>query len=167
MVKVDTVSGDAVAWWWDMEKFKNRLYLMREMYEEYIYGDRSLSALSFYTQDKDPFYDPPANQLIGKALVFLQGLNYFIDIEEAVPIIDYKGAEKGELLLHLIPQKCGGKLCQVDDFFDDNGEQQLEDHLGEDLELTVKVISARGLPYNTSCNVSVFEEGVGGWGEGR
>lgn len=75
---------------WDNEKFTNRLYLMRELYQDFM----SIGYLEV-SLENDPFYDPPEEQLIGRALIYLDPLSYLLEVEEATPIIDYKGQQKG------------------------------------------------------------------------
>ena len=66
---------------WSHEKFMNRLYLMREMYQTFVEGGRELLALAqAYTAETDPFYDPPGSQLIGRALIYLDSLSYFLEV---------------------------------------------------------------------------------------
>lgn len=90
---------------WHYDKFLNRLYLMREMYQTFVQLDRSLEALVQYgyTEENDPFADPPTERLIGTASVYLDPLSYMLDINEDTPIIDYRGKEEGELHVRIVP----------------------------------------------------------------
>lgn len=43
----------------------------------------------------------------GKALAYLDPLNYLMDIEERLPVMDYRGFEKGQLAIKVTPQALG------------------------------------------------------------
>ncbi|MFN3503777.1 MAG: hypothetical protein ACK4ZJ_16100, partial [Allorhizobium sp.] len=68
--------------------------------------------------------DQSEEVLIGKALVYLDHLYYLMDIEERLPIMDYRGMVKGEVLLDISLRvmdaqdklvravgQCGGAQC--------------------------------------------------------
>ena len=57
------------------------------MYQQYIDGDDSYKDLE---EDKDPFFDPPEDLMVGSANVFLQSLSYALDFEDKLVITDYK-----------------------------------------------------------------------------
>ena len=94
---------------WVLDKFTNRLYMMREVYA--AWGDAGrpplsqMSLTSLPGVESDPFYDPPEDTLIGRCTVFLDPLQYSLGIAEATPIIDYKGHEHGELKVRITPHR--------------------------------------------------------------
>ena len=61
--------------------------LFQELYQQYIDGDNSYKDLD---EDKDPFFDPPEDLMVGSANVFLQSLSYALDFEDKLVITDYK-----------------------------------------------------------------------------
>ena len=88
---------------WDFDKFESRLYLMREMFNDYSLDHGNLTRLNeLYTNAKDPFWDPPESRLIGTAVLYLDSLSFLLEIEETTPIIDFKGKQVGELTCELI-----------------------------------------------------------------
>ena len=44
----------------------------------------------------DPFFDEAVDVSIGKALIYLEPLNYLMDIEERTSIYDFKGKSMGK-----------------------------------------------------------------------
>ena len=136
---------------WQLAKFDNRLYIMRDMYNAFIdMYDRELEQLAnAYEPENDPFWDPPEAQIIGKALIYMDSLSFLLEIEEGTPIIDFKGKQQGELLCELIPNKVGSKSL-----IDNYEEHELENYLGKDITLDIRMVGAKGLP-NQLCN-SVF-----------
>jgi hypothetical protein len=51
---------------WHYDKFVGRIYVMREMYQAWSENGKSLAGTEFADEAKDPFYDPPEDQLLGK-----------------------------------------------------------------------------------------------------
>jgi Kinesin protein 1B len=89
---------------WTYDKFMDRLYNMREMYQKYVESGRSLEGTEYcFNKQLDPFYDEPEDHMIGRATVYLDPLVYVMFIDEWTPVIDYKGQTQGELLLRVIP----------------------------------------------------------------
>ena len=64
---------------WDIDKFDNRIYTMREMYQTFIEQGRSYEAIQ-WGQD-DPFCDVPEPQLIGTSYLFIDSLVYCLQVE--------------------------------------------------------------------------------------
>ena len=54
--------------------------------------------------DKDPFWDPPEDIFLGSAYVYLQTLAYGLDIDEYLPVSNYRGVTVGQLQVQV-------KLC--------------------------------------------------------
>ena len=104
---VNTEDPDGVAAMWPHHDFTTRLYLMREMYQLFVEAGRcaDLEVLG-YTNETDPFYDPPGEQEIGTALGYLSSLNYLLEIDDAIPIIDFKGRTEGELHVEIVECDC-------------------------------------------------------------
>merc|ERR1712226_793895 len=122
---------------WERNKFINRKYLMQEMYQNYVDGDKDWDL----PKEKDPFWeDPSAEVLIGQVHVFLQSLAYMIELEENLTITDYKGAEQGHLAVSMYPCKADGKDIG-DDYVDDPSEL-----VGKQFHFKLKISNARGLP---------------------
>eukprot|EP00946_MAST-07B_sp_MAST-7B-sp1_P001189 g1189.t1 len=131
---------------WDFEKFESRLFLMREMYNDWTLDRDFARLLSEYTKDKDPFWDPPEPRLIGTAVLYLDSLSFLLEIEETTPIIDFKGKQVGELTIEVIALSIGD-IGLVDNF----DEFHIRNYIGKKLELEVRIIGARGLPVGL-CN---------------
>jgi len=151
-IRVDS-SESEVPIMWDLEKFVNRLYLMREMYEDFVESNRDMAEVEkIYGQEYDPFFDPDEEQLIGKAYVMLTPLGFFINIEDNPPIIQYQGKTDGALQISISIDE-----DQVEKFenLDAEEERTLADVIGDQLKLTVAVTAARGLPRQLSQAVTV------------
>ena len=133
---------------WQLAKFDNRLYIMRDMYNAFtdVY-DRELEQLAnAFAPENDPFWDPPEPQMIGKALIYMDSLSFLLEIEEGTPIIDFKGKQQGELVCEVIPTQIGNKSL-----IDNYEEHELENYMGEDITLQLRMVAAKGLP-NQLCN---------------
>ncbi|GFS57159.1 kinesin-like protein KIF28P [Trichonephila inaurata madagascariensis] len=76
---------------WPKDKFLNRMYVMKEMYQNYEAGEEW-----DVDEDRDPFIeDLDIEVQIGNVQVFLQPLAYMVELKEQLEIVDYKGAEVG------------------------------------------------------------------------
>jgi len=138
---------------WEREKFVNRLYLMREMYEDFVESDRDLGKLDeIYGDEYDPFYDPTEELLIGKAYVMLTPLMFFINIEDSPPIIHYQGKTDGSL--EVMVSLDDEQIARFDDI-DAEEETTLRDIVGQNLNLKVTVTGAKGIPKALCRNVDV------------
>ena len=97
---------------WRHEKFMNRLYIMREMYQNFVQLGGDLQ----YSQEEDPFWDPPEDLLLGRARIQLEALGYCMDTgDDWTPLVDYKGQQEGELLVKIVPASSEVELDQLDE----------------------------------------------------
>ena len=60
---------------WTLPKFRNRLYLVRELLE--VYYDSGEKKMPI--QSEDPFWDPPTPVEVGSCLLRLENLGYLLD----------------------------------------------------------------------------------------
>lgn len=135
-VKMKSTVDDA-EWIWDRNKFVNRTYLMKEMFQNYYDGEEDWDL----PEESDPFWEPDdAEVFIGSVQVYLQSLAYLIEVEESLTITDPKGNEKGQLQVEAYP--CDGNFSEdLDDFVEDPKEL-----IGRGLYFKLKIPHARGLP---------------------
>lgn len=135
-VKMKSTVDDA-EWIWDRNKFVNRTYLMKEMFQNYYDGDEDWDL----PEERDPFWEPDdAEVYIGSVQVYLQSLAYLIEVEESLTITDHKGNDKGQLQIEAFP--CNEKFSEdLDDFVEDPKEL-----IGRALYFKLKIPYARGLP---------------------
>lgn len=152
-VRVEFEGGNRPTIMWHYDKFMNRLYIMREMYSQFVECGRDVSATG-YTDDNDPFYDPPEAQVIGCATIYLDTLQYLLSISEATPVMDYKGKEEGELVVKIVPH-----LSETPPAFDEEDDPTMPDKIellrGRKLGITIYIDSARGLPKDRSSGAYV------------
>lgn len=76
VVKVDN-NEEGYYYQWDTDKFQNRLFMMRDLLNQY-FEDGSLPDLD---NDHDPFWDPPEPLLIGNSFLSLKNLGYMLENE--------------------------------------------------------------------------------------
>jgi len=116
------------SWWWDIHTFIERFFMMTEMYRDFQGPSRS--SLEFldgmYTPVQDPFLSTPDDELIGVSYLYPDALQYMLDINELLPIINFKGYLCGGIQLNvrawidevqLTPAYLSvDKECKIDDF---------------------------------------------------
>ena len=108
-------------------------------WQMFVENDRNPAIINEnFPEDRDPFFDPPEDQLIGKATIFLSGLTYFLSVEETTPIIDYKGKDEGELKVRIIPHMGEEPPADGDEENDEDFVENLEDIIGKKMGVTVR-----------------------------
>ncbi|XP_023195184.1 kinesin-like protein KIF1A isoform X9 [Xiphophorus maculatus] len=96
---------------WTLEKLRQRLDLMREMYDRAadVSNNTTEESESVVTRG-DPFYDRfPWFRLVGRAFVYLSNLLYPVPLVHRVAIVSEKGEVKG--FLRVAVQAISGALC--------------------------------------------------------
>lgn len=69
---------------WDADKFSNRVYMMRDKYNEYV--DNLGKIPDFSDKNDDPFWDSPEPFLIGKSFLGLMSLGYTMEENTEIAI---------------------------------------------------------------------------------
>jgi len=125
---------------WPKEKFLNRLYLMKEMYNNYEEEEEDWDL----PEDKDPFQEDVNTEVnIGSVQVFLQPVAYMVEMKEQLEITDLKGNKIGVMNLEVAPcNKKGREYTEADDKFVDSPDELV----GKDVHFIFKIINCRGLP---------------------
>ena len=148
------IKVEPMLWVWDRQKFVNRLYLMREMYEDFSENHRDMTVVnSIYDSDHDPFLDPDAKTEIGRAYVILTPLVYMIDIDDVVPIVHHQGKTEGILDIGLSLDD--DQMTQFESLDTDSEDVTLKTIIGESLKLRLQVRSAKGIPKSLGHSVFV------------
>jgi hypothetical protein len=122
---------------WKPEWFEERMYLMRDLYQE-ISERRSVTI----PLSKDPLWAPPERMLLGHARIVLKALSQFVEIDGDAPIISEAGKPAGSLNYEIQP-------------LDEAGEEhdylsKPEEALGKHLRLRISVNYAKGLSLGMS-----------------
>ena len=86
---------------WDQEKFIDRLYVIRELVNQYF--DTNIVPRGLWGKE-DPFADDPEPQLIGQGYYKLEGLAYLIDNPFEMTLAGHSGKDIiGRLEVNVIP----------------------------------------------------------------
>ncbi|XP_066989396.1 kinesin-like protein KIF28 [Macrobrachium rosenbergii] len=137
---------------WPKEKFLDRLYIMKEMYNNYEDDDDWDRP-----EEEDPFQESLDTEIhIGTVQIILQPLAYNVELKEQLEIINYKGAEVGVMNVEVVPCNSDGKdYTEADDKFVDPPDELL----GKNNYFNVKILNCRGLPNRYSdiyCSYKVY-----------
>lgn len=95
--------GGGGSWWWSMSVFKERFTIMREMVAAFESPWCSKDATwldELYSPECDPFQDTFDDELIGVSFVYLDSLQYLLDINDSYCIVNYQGYKSGFLQCH-------------------------------------------------------------------
>jgi kinesin family protein 1 len=125
---------------WPKEKFLNRLYLMKEMYNNYEEEEDDWDL----PEEKDPFQEDLNQEvIIGTVQVFLQPIAYMVEMTDQLEVTDLKGNKVGMMNVEVSPcDKSGREYTEADDKFVDSPD----DLVAKDVCFTFKILNCRGLP---------------------
>lgn len=100
LVKVEN-NEDDYFYEWPAEKFHNRLYMIREILEEFF----DSGELPNTDKNEDPFWDPPNPLLIGQSFLQLEplGLRFENTLDAVILSIDGQGGKSGQLTIGYKP----------------------------------------------------------------
>lgn len=132
---------------WDADMFLDRVYEMRDIYDQFISRGRDLMYVnSTYTGSQDPFAKPSGEAVVGRAMIYLDAVNHLLAVHETTPIIDYKGFSRGELKVELDLELPNVGDKEMASKFDEL--ERVEKLKGKQLRIKLKVLGIRGLPSN-------------------
>jgi len=144
---------------WDEDKFQNRLYMMRDLVNEYF----ETGELPDLKQEEDPYWDPPDPVLIGQCFLRLQNLLYLVENEQELKILSTEGKSgvRGLLMAKYFPMDSTGEGDPPEDDLPD----EPDDMLGKPIDFRIELDWAKQLPADVCKNVFVeygfyFEKGV-------
>ena len=144
LVMVQVVNEQTeMEWLWEKDKFVNRVYLMRELYEKYL--DGSLDT-SIFGGETDPFVDPNEAMHVGYSSVFLKSLAYCMPSEDDHAIY-HDSQQTGIMHIKIEPCKPDGAVIKEDE---DEGNpyddvEEPKNLLGKRLDVLVTITSCKGL----------------------
>ena len=140
-IRVMNTHDDSV-WTWSASKFQNRLFVMRELYQ-----DLATNGPRYIEPSQDPFWDPPEPVEIGKAYVFLKPLSNLVEIQQDFQVVDHKGTDQGTLHVEIQPQGMNGEDL---DYVQDSSAI-----IGRPFRFRLSIPSAQGLPLSLANDVFV------------
>jgi kinesin family member 13 len=136
-LKVEVINQDyGLIWYWDCDKFEDRLCMLRELIDEE----------NIPSPDEDPLWDPPEENLLGKGYYSLKPLGLLFDNPFDILIISAWGGDAGYLRMNIIPTDEGGQPLE-------EGPDSPEELVGQIINFRVEINEARNLPQSHSNNV--------------
>lgn len=75
-------------YYWSLSKFLNRYFIIKEILDTYFESNQ----IPILTKDKDPFWDPPEQHLIGQGFLKLLSLAYLVDNPAELSLVGDNGA---------------------------------------------------------------------------
>lgn len=147
-VKV-TNKEDGYHYFWDPEKFSNRLFMIREVMDDYF----ETGKIPKVEKENDPFWDPQEAILIGKAYIYLASLGYMLDnpLKSRIYNANTMG-ENGTLDVNIIPTDETGKADECPEELMVDEPEQL---IGKRIDFNIVINKAENLPEMLSKNVYV------------
>lgn len=75
-------------WFWSVAKFKNRFFIINDLYYRFLSDGGALPVLS---REIDPFWDPEEEVLAGQTVVLLQPVLFSQTVESSVCVVGQEG----------------------------------------------------------------------------
>ena len=140
ILKIEVANSDyGLIWLWDVEKFEDRLSMMKEMLEEY----QRMTHVTPVPPEDDPYWDPPEEHLIGKAYYSLKALGLLFDNPFDLHIISTQGGDAGTLKMNINPIEIDEEDCP----------EAPEEVVGTKISFDVEISEATNLPSSHANNV--------------
>jgi hypothetical protein len=135
---------------WPLEKFENRLFMIREILEEFF----DIGEKPNLSKEQDPFWDPPNPILIGQSFLQLEPLSLMFEnqLEAAILSIDGTGGKQGSIEIGYAPCTVNGDTEEDlldEDFLVDKADELIGK---KNLYFKVFVKCGKGLPKKMCCN---------------
>lgn len=125
-LKVEVQNQDyGLIWLWDVEKFEDRLCMLREMLDEQ----------SDPSPEEDPLWDPPEENLLGKGYYSLKPLGLLFDNPFNILIISTNGGDAGLLKMNIVPTDEDGQVLE-------EGPESPEELIGQLINFRVEIQEA-------------------------
>lgn len=144
-IKVDN-KEEGYSYMWEPGKFENRLFMIRDLVNEYF----DTNQLPEVNQEEDPFFDPPEAILIGRAYWHLKSLGYLMENPMDLKILgNERGDVCGTISVDVVPTD---KTGVPDEAPEDILPDEPEDLIGQRIDFKVLVKKAAGLPGDMCTN---------------
>ena len=131
---------DGYHYLWDPEKFTNRLYMIRDVMDEYF----ETGKVPKIDKDEDPFWDPQEAILIGRSYLYLKSLGYMLNNPTACKIMNTNAtSDLGTLECDVQPTDETG---DADDCPEELMVEEPNELLGKRIDFNIMVKKANNLP---------------------
>jgi len=134
---------------WSVEKLKNKLYGMRDLYEQSVVEGNSSRKEDDNHDDDGLFFEVECHTLIGIATIWLECLFENVPLDYAAPIISQQGEVCGKLMVD---------IRNIKDEYDSESHSSVDSEVEEEkfeigraIHVQVTINEATGLP-PTLCN---------------
>ena len=133
---------DGTQYLWDPEKFSDRLYMIRDVLNDYF----DTGKMPKLEKEEDPFWDPEEAHLIGKAYLYLKSLGYMLDNKTVCKIMNTNtSGDLGTLTVGVIPTDESGEADMCPEELEVDNPSEL---IGKSIDVNIVIEKASGLPEN-------------------
>lgn len=122
-------------YFWDMEKYANRYFMIKELLEKHFEDPLSIECL---TEEDDPFFDYAQHHCYGQGFLKLLSIAYLLDNPIDLTIVGDSG-QVGMLNVNLIPVNREGEEIEEDDELFDEFVDDPTQLLGSRLDFKVVI----------------------------
>jgi len=160
LVKQIEGSEEVGLWLWARFVFMERYIQAHQMYRRFLHmfdvagpGSSKPQVLSLleeqYPHEEDPFLDMPGDELIGVGYVYLDALQYMLDIDENVPLVNFKGRASGSL--RILARVWLDKVTVEPTYVSADEEMRMDKYYDHTCHIRVHLSSLSGIPSSLAC----------------
>jgi len=142
--------GDASKWWWAAPCLLERFGLIQAMQQRFCSAwcgrDTSFLDHVYPPPDQDPFQDTADDEFIGCGYLYLDGLQFLLDLDDLVPITSQGGHKAGAVRV-----RCRAWIEKIETappYLSVDRERTLEEFVGKTLVLRFYFEQLQDLPPN-------------------
>ena len=102
-------------YFWDLQKFSNRYFMIKEIFDEFTITNQ----IPDFSQDLDPFWDPPFHERVGESHLKLMSLAYLMANKNTLQLVGDEG-KCGTMEVAIMPcHESGEEILEDDPIFDE------------------------------------------------
>jgi hypothetical protein len=136
-----TNKEDGTNYFWDPDKFTNRLFMIRDLMDEYFENNGKIPDLD---QETDPFWDPEEPVEIGRGYLYLKALGYLLDSPNTLKLINI--SSRGDFGTLDVDVKPTDETGEAEEAPDEILPEEPEDLIGKRIDFNIVVNKANNLP---------------------
>lgn len=102
-----------------------------------------------YPMEDDPFYDIPGDELIGVGYVYLDSLQYMLDLDENIPLVNFKGLVAGNL--RILARIWIDDVTVEPPYVSADEEMRLENYFNHTCHIRLHIQSLQGISASVCC----------------
>jgi hypothetical protein len=159
LIKILEGDQEIALWRWSRFVFIEHFFMCIRMYQKYkkilsdVEGNSKPLALqsldNIYPTNEDPFLDIPGDGLIGVGYLYLDSLQYMLDIDENITLVNFKGRVSGQL--RILVRVWIDKVTVEPSYVSADEEMKMDKYLDHTAHIRLHMSSLQGINASLCC----------------